>query len=157
MNFEYAMLDHGSDSNNPKRIVVHAMGEKIDDGNNIYSARDWLDYLGYSAHILVKPDGDMIRCRDDEQGAYHARGYNTDSLGIEFLVKGTHDYSTFLEALKTDWATPEQYKAGYHQIQYWFKHYLINPKDLNRHSDLSPGRKVDPGNFDMTKLTGEVA
>ncbi len=134
--------EFGNKRNKPKMIVVHCMGEFILDPNPIH-ATDFLVKLGYSAHALVAPSGDIYICRDDDQGAYHARGYNTDSLGIEFLVEGHHDYGTFLEAIKQDYVTLSQWDAGIQAVKSWLAAYDI--KRLVRHSDISPGRKVDPG------------
>ena len=142
MNIINEWLDHGRETNNPTRIVIHSMGEFIRD-DKVYSARDFLDKLGLSAHVLIKPDGDIIRCRRDDQGAYHAREYNTDSLGIEFLVKGSHNYASFLEAIKTDYVTPEQYASGIEVVDIMINAHPI--RSIDRHSDLSPGRKTDPG------------
>ena len=136
-------LPYGAVSNDPKLIVVHAMAEYINDGDKVYHATEWLDKLKLSAHMLIGPDGDTYRCREDNQGAYHARGYNTDSLGIEFLVKGTHNYESFLKAIKTDYITELQYGVGLNVIRRWIDKYHIS--DIKRHSDISPGRKVDPG------------
>jgi AmpD protein len=109
----------------------------------VYTARDWLDFLKLSAHALIHPNGEIEICRPPDAGAYHARGHNTDSLGIEFLVAGVHDYGTFLETIKTDWCTPEQYKAGAELVNQWRFDFDIGM--IVRHSDISPGRKVDPG------------
>jgi len=123
-------------------IVVHSMGEFINDPHPIH-ASDFLVKMGYSAHALISPNGDVYVCRDDDQGAYHARGYNTDSLGVEVLVEGHHNYGTFLEAIKTDWVTLAQMDTLTEVVKSWLSAYDI--KRLVRHSDISPGRKVDPG------------
>lgn len=146
MNILYDMLDHGTEVNNPKIIVVHAMGEYIDDGHTVKSARDFLDSYKLSAHILCEPNGDLIQCRADYQVAWHARGHNTNSLGIEVLVSGTHNYVTFLRAIKKkNWATDEQMISAAEQVREWMYLYHINIDKVVRHSDLSPDRKVDPG------------
>ena len=98
-------LPWGRNTNNPKKIVLHAMGEIIDDDSKVKHKRyhfavDYLDILRISAHILVCPSGLIIRCRADNERAWHARGHNTDSLGIEFLVGGAHNNVTFLNAIK---------------------------------------------------------
>ncbi len=134
--------EFGNKHNVPKTIVVHSMGEFILDPHPIH-ATDFLVKLGYSAHALVSPNGDIYVCRDDDQGAYHARGYNTDSLGIEFLVAGHHGYVTFLEKIKSPFVTDDQWAAGVEAVKNWLAAYHI--KQLVRHSDISPGRKVDPG------------
>jgi len=143
MNIIQQHLDHGGGHNLPETIVVHSMGEQINDRGKIYSAVDWLEFLKLSAHALITPSGDVIRCRHDEEGAWHARGYNKNSLGVEFLVEGVHDYGTFLEKIKTDYVTTAQYASGVELIKNWMNHHDI--ESVKRHSDVSPGRKVDPG------------
>ena len=146
MNILYDMLDHGTEGNNPKLIVIHAMGENIDGGEQILPARDFLDGYKLSAHVLCKPDGDLIQCRSEDQVAWHARGHNQNSLGIEILVKGNHNYNTFLKAIKkTNWATEDQMISTAAQVREWMHVYHIPIDKVVRHSDLSPDRKVDPG------------
>lgn len=139
-----APLEKGARHNNPRMIVVHAMGEYLLDPKPIH-ATDFLEKIGLSAHALIAPNGDTYICRDDDQGAYHAKGYNTDSLGIEFLVEGQHRYASFLETIKTDWVTTAQWEAGVTAVRNWVVGYGISRKRIVRHSDISPGRKVDPG------------
>ncbi len=147
-------LSAGSKSNNPNLIVIHAMGEYIKDPNPILAV-GFLDKLKLSAHALILPNGDVMMCRRPDQGAYHARGFNTDSLGIEFLVSGLHDYGSFLAALKTDWVTDKQWDSGVELVKHWKENYGI--EKVKRHSDLSPGRKVDPGTgFKWNKFKHEI-
>lgn len=149
-------LEAGNRYNNPKMIIVHCMGEFILDPHPIH-ASDFLAKLGLSAHALVAPNGDIYICRDDDKGAYHARGYNTDSLGIEFLVEGHHNYGTFLEKIKTDYITDAQWQAGINAVRNWGQKHEIPVEKILRHSDISPGRKVDPGvGFKWSKFLEEV-
>jgi N-acetyl-anhydromuramyl-L-alanine amidase AmpD len=133
----------GRKTNEPDTIIVHSMGEKIKNNDRIYDAFEWLDFLKLSAHALILPNGDLIRCRNDDQRAWHAKGNNTNSLGVEFLVPGIHDYASFLELIKTDWVSDEQYSTGIEIIKQWKNEHRI--ENILRHSDVSPGRKVDPG------------
>lgn len=129
--------------NTPKLIVVHAMAEFICDPEPIY-APEFLDKYGLSAHSLITPIGDNMRCRNDIEFAYHAKGFNIDSLGMEFLVPGEHDYASFIDAIKTDgWVSETQYQAGLYQVREWLD--LHDIEEVSRHSDKSPGRKLDPG------------
>jgi len=137
-------LPKGNRHNKPKMIVVHCMGEYILDPEPEHAVQ-FLDKLGLSAHILVDPAGDIFRCRSDREGAYHARNYNTNSLGIEFLVEGEHNYGSFLEMIKTPYITTAQWEAGVEVVSDWVKLYDIEEDQIVRHSDISPGRKVDPG------------
>lgn len=137
-------LEAGNRHNSPRMIVVHAMGEFLLDPHPIH-ASDFLAKLGLSAHALISPNGDIYICRDDNQGAYHARGYNTNSLGVEFLVEGHHNYGSFLEAIKGDYVTDKQWDSGTSFVKSWIRTYSIIRDKIVRHSDISPGRKVDPG------------
>ena len=151
----YMPLRAGARSQQPNRVVIHAMAEFIDDEARDYFAVDWLQKLGLSVHALVTPTGTVIRCREDAQGAYHAKGFNTDSLGVEFLVAGLHTYPTFLEAMKTSYVSEEQLRAGVRLVRAWLAEHDV--QRIDRHSDLSPGRKEDPGaGFPWQRLLDEV-
>lgn len=143
MNTLYDMLDHGKEGNTPRKIVIHAMSEFFFVNGETMSARDFLDSIGLSAHALILPSGDVIRCRSSDQTAYHARGHNTNSLGIEFLVPGENSYSEFVNTLKTDWVSDAQYETGVELVKHWINEF--GPQIVIRHSDLDPARKVDPG------------
>jgi N-acetyl-anhydromuramyl-L-alanine amidase AmpD len=148
---------YGSPHQKPNTIIVHAMGEYVmsDDGETYNHAPVFLDRMQLSAHALVAPDGTVYRCRTDDEGAYHARGFNTDSLGIEVLVEGKHDYGSFLEKIKTDYVTAEQYAAVVEQCREWAR--LHGIARFVRHSDVSPGRKLDPGaGFPWTRFIADL-
>lgn len=142
MNIIERPLRAGNQFNKPKMIVVHAMGEYINDPDPIF-APDFLEKYGLSAHALIVPNGDVMICRNEQTGAYHAKGHNTDTLGIEFLVRGEHDYSSFIETIKTNYVTSNQWIAGIELVRSWIEKFDI--RNIQRHSSLSPGRKVDPG------------
>ena len=142
---------YGNAHQTPKRIIVHAMGEYILDDH----APDFLMNQGLSAHVLAAPDGTLFRCREDTEGAYHARGFNTDSLGIEVLVAGHHDYGSFIKAIAAPWVTDAQYNATVKQCREWVQKFGIT--QIDRHCDVSPGRKLDPGaGFPWDKFISDV-
>ena len=151
----------------PTLLLIHAMGERIvveksfklknrtiDKG--IYHAHDWLVLLGLSAHFLQNPDGSFIKQAPTNKICYHAKGFNSNSVGIEVLVEGEYTYETFKEKIKTDWVTQSQYDTlvdlSNDIIDYW------NIKEVKRHSDVSPERKVDPGSgFDWEWYYNQLA
>ena len=154
MNIINRPLAKGNKHNNPESIVIHAMGEYIIDPEPMLAV-DFLEKIGLSAHYLILPSGDIMICRRPEEGAYHARGFNTGSIGIEYLVEGEHDYGSFLKAIKTDYVTDNQWVAGVELVLHLQHVYQI--KSIDRHSDLSPGRKSDPGTgFKWHKFLNEV-
>lgn len=142
-----AYLPHGGGKQTPELIVIHSMAEYVIDGKP-YHAVNFLNKYEYSAHSLIAPEGTNYRCREDNFIAWHAKGFNKNSLGMEILVPGGHDYAGFVERIKTPYVTDEQYVAALAQVKEWLDLWPI--KQIKRHSDLSPGRKVDPGSgFDM--------
>ncbi len=150
MNIIERPLQHGTEYNNPNRIVIHAMGEYINDPDPELAV-DYLDRAGLSAHALILPNADVMICRRPDQGAYHARGFNADSLGVEFLVAGDHNYASFKTAIDTPYVLPAQLSAGVELVKHWQS--LYNITHIDRHSDLSPDRKIDPGRgFDWAKF-----
>lgn len=138
-------LEHGLNLNTPKRIIVHSMAQYIDTGVEKVHAVDWLDRLGYSAHVFVEPDGTPIRSREDDEGAFHALGNNTDTLGIEILVHGAWDYGRFLQRISEPWTTRLQFLTSVEIVREWQHKWEIDSADVVRHSDVDPERKHDPG------------
>ncbi len=132
-------LPHGRGVNLPTTVIIHSMAEYIEAGETDYSAWGLLKSLGLSAHYLVTPTGVVIQCREDDEIAWHARGHNTNSIGIEVLVAGEHTYETFIERIKTPWVYGEQYTALVGLCK------RFEGLSFKRHSDVSPGRKFDPG------------
>ncbi len=136
-------LPKGARSQVPIRIVIHSMGEYIFHEGKYKHAYDFLKDIGLSAHALICPNGEVIRCREDTQGGWHAKDHNKDSLGVEFLVEGQHDYTSFLKAIDNYYLTFDQHCAGVELLRDWCSKYDI--KSIDTHSDLDPSRKKDPG------------
>ena len=151
----YMPLPFGREKQYPDRIIVHCMAEYIDTDGRDYSAVEFLNKIGLSVHALITPSGVVIRCRDDDQGAWHARGCNRDSLGVEILVPGLHTYESFLTAIKTHYCSPEQYDSLKQLCVMWADTFGISL--IDRHSDVSPGRKHDPGDgFPWASFIDEI-
>lgn len=142
----------------PRRIVVHAMAEFLDLDPTDKSALDFLRSQKLSAHILASPGGTLIRMLDDHTMGAHAKGANKDCLGLEILVPGVHTWATFVERIKTPYMTISQWDSTVWQVRQWRDLYSIELDDIQRHSDISPGRKVDPGDgFDWPEFIDEVS
>jgi len=145
MNIAKIPLPKGASSNSPKRIVIHAMGEFIKYKEEDMYAPYFLKEIGLSAHALITPEGTVIRCREDNQGGYHAKGHNTDTLGVEFMLQGVHDYGSFIRGIKNPWVNAKAYAAGQELIKQWMAKHAIKKEDVVYHSEIDPERKEDPG------------
>ena len=104
----------------PDKLIIHGMAEIIQVDQSFkrkgkivevgkYGAHEWLVLLGLSAHFLIEPNGEVIKQRSTKEICWHARGFNTGSVGIEVLVEGVWNYETFKEKIKKDWVTVPQY------------------------------------------------
>jgi N-acetyl-anhydromuramyl-L-alanine amidase AmpD len=62
---------------------------------HVYYATDWLYHEGYSCHYYVMPDGRVIRSVPEDKMAWHAKGVNSVSVGVDFLVAGVRDWFEF--------------------------------------------------------------
>lgn len=137
----------GADTNDPKKVVVHAMSEflRLNDGEAVH-ATSFLNMIGLSVHAFVTPSGSILRSRRDNEGAFHAGRYNRNSLGVEILVPGCHDTTTFHGAIEQpNWCGEIQFVAAAGLVGSWCATYSIPRGEVWRHSDLDPGRNKDPG------------
>jgi len=125
----------------PTRLIIHAMGEYI----NGTHASDFLANIGLSAHFLICPDGEIIKTRKTTEIAYHAKGHNRNTVGIEVLVEGDWDYVGFIDRIKENYVKPEQMIALIELSNGIIEHYDMKLEDVERHSDIDPDRKEDPG------------
>jgi N-acetyl-anhydromuramyl-L-alanine amidase AmpD len=143
----------------PNRLIIHSMSEWFEiDGKKMY-ADEFLKSVKLSAHFLLCPNGDFIKLRKTHEIAYHAKGHNTNTIGIEVLVEGVHTYETFLSRIKEDWVTPVQMEELIGMSKGIMDYYDISIENVLRHSDIDYPRKVDPGNLDWeyfkSKLKGD--
>lgn len=106
-----------------------------------------------SAHFLVERDGTIIELVPLPYIAYHAgtsewqgrEWVNGWSIGIEFV------------ATKDSGFTDDQYAAGQLLCAQLMSQYDIGTDMILGHSDIAPGRKVDPGDlFDWYRFKGPL-
>jgi len=129
--------------NHPKRVILHAMGEYFSHKGRIMHAEEFLREIGLVAHFLVTPSGVGIRTLSDDICGSHAKGHNTDTLGIEFLVPGLQNLESFYEDIKLPYLTNAAYKTGQEIVKNWMQLYPIEV--VTAHSVIDPDRKKDPG------------
>lgn len=108
-----------------------------------------------SAHYLVSERGALYRLVDERQRAWHAgvsswrdgTDVNSLSIGIELAHPG-HD---------ADGACPPFPEAQMRRLERLLRalrdRWRLAPEAVVAHSDVAPGRKIDPGErFDWTRL-----
>ncbi len=151
-------LPFGREKLDPEKVVIHAISEFVVKDGRAYHAIDWLRKKELSYHALATPSGTIIRCRDNDQIAWHAKaqGHNFKSLGFAFLVPGAHDYSSFLDTIKRDYLTPQQYKAGvYFCRKEWVE--KLGILHFVKHSTIDSAMKEDPGGgLNWTQFLGDI-
>lgn len=143
---EYRRNPNGFSGNTPCRIIVHCMAASIDYQDKRMDAPAFLRHIGLSTHALVRPDGTLIHCREDTEGAYHAKGHNQDTLGIELLVPDAHNLAELKERVQNVWLSGDQYLAAAEWVREKMRRHNIAKDDVVRHMDLDPERRwFDPG------------
>ncbi|MEM7271317.1 MAG: N-acetylmuramoyl-L-alanine amidase [Pseudomonadota bacterium] len=134
----------------PDMILIHYTGMET-----CAAARERLcdPEAEVSAHYLIDLDGTVEQLVDERRRAWHAgvsewegeSDVNSRSIGIELVNQGAGpNYHPFPEA---QMATLEGLLA---EIS---SRWTIDPRLVRGHSDVAPGRKIDPGpKFDWKRL-----
>jgi N-acetylmuramoyl-L-alanine amidase len=144
----YLSPNHGPRRNGlrPSLIVLHYTAM---DSAEAACARLCDPAAEVSAHYLITGKGETVPLVPEDQRAWHAgagewRGQddiNSRSIGIELDNRGNHPFSepqmvtleTLLRGIMERWSIP--------------------PEGVIGHSDMAPGRKIDPGpRFDWPRL-----
>lgn len=108
-----------------------------------------------SCHYLVHEDGRIVHMVDEDMRAWHAGAsswdgrddVNSRSIGIEIVNPGHGpDYRDFPDA---------QIEAVIALSRDIISRHAIQPRHVLAHSDVAPGRKIDPGEkFPWAALAG---
>lgn len=102
-----------------------------------------------SAHYVIARDGAVTQLVEEDQRAWHAGAgewhglddINSRSIGIELDNRGNHPFP------EPQMAALEALLRGI--VARWH----ITPDNIIGHSDMAPGRKIDPGpRFDWARL-----
>ena len=146
-------LWHPSDNFGPRRdgavpdiVVLHYTAMASAEG-----ARDWLCHpdAGVSAHYVIGRQGTVWQLVREDMRAWHAglgawgsiTEVNSRSIGIEIANTGAEPFP------EPQMAALETLLAGI------LKRWRIPPERVIGHSDMTPGRKIDPGpRFDWARL-----
>lgn len=130
----------------PRFVVLHYTAME-----SCQKARDWLcnPEAEVSAHYLIDRDGTVIQMVAEGMRAWHAgaggwqgcEDVNSASIGIELANTGAEPFP------ELQMAALEKLLAGL------LPAHNIPPEGVIAHSDLAPGRKIDPGAwFDWKRL-----
>ena len=131
-------------------LILHYTGMR--------TSREALDWLcepasEVSAHYLVDEFGGIIQMVDEGDRAWHAGvstwfeedDINSTSIGIEIHNLGHHGYTDFLKV---------QMQSVAQLCKDILQRHKIAPRMVLAHSDVAPGRKIDPGEkFDWGYLS----
>lgn len=126
----------------PEVLVLHYTGMESGQG-----AEDWLctRESGVSAHYIVHEDGRIVQMVRETARAWHAgksswknaSDVNSLSIGVEIVNPGhEHGYPDFPEM---------QIEAVIALCRDICRRHPIPRQDIVAHSDVAPGRKIDPG------------
>ena len=132
----------GGGAAHPSMIILHYTGME--------TGRAALERLcdpesKVSAHYVIEESGAIHQLVDDEKRAWHAgvasweglSDINSASIGIE-IVNGGHDFN--LPAFPD-----KQIKALEGLLEKLIQKYSVSADKILGHSDVAPGRKIDPG------------
>jgi N-acetylmuramoyl-L-alanine amidase len=130
------------DGKTPRYLILHYTG--MTSGK---AAVDWLcnPASKVSCHYLVDLDGEIVQLVDEELRAWHAGvgswqgeiDINSSSIGIEIQNAGHSAGSP---------AFPEIQMQSVAQLSRdIMQRHAIPPQNVLAHSDVAPGRKIDPG------------
>jgi N-acetyl-anhydromuramyl-L-alanine amidase AmpD len=133
-------------------IIIHSSYNALD--SNVHNIRTIINReykpAGVSPHYIISRNGTIYRLVQDQNVAYHA--------GVSKMPDGrtgVNNFSLGIEIVETRFESPtkDQYKALKELVVYLKSKYKI--KYVLGHSDIAPGRKTDPWNFDWKKLEKE--
>jgi N-acetyl-anhydromuramyl-L-alanine amidase AmpD len=139
-------------SRNINAVIIHSVFNNS--GGEIYDIdliiKQFARY-GVSAHYVIGREGEIYRLVDEKNVAYHAgksslpdgrTAVNSCSLGIEMVC-------SFTEPINEQQMDALVELTKNIQSRYKIKYVL-------RHSDIAPGRKTDPWNFDWEKYLLQI-
>jgi len=145
----------------PKGIILHSMSEYLMWEGKKLPAKDFLKELGLSVHGFIHPDGKYEKMIASPGKAFHAgkslheglSGLNSHYLGVELLVPGVNDYSSFSLKIKSPGTYSQaQFDTTLEVFKYWMKQFNIPASRVVRHLDVSGDNvrgkgkgKTDPG------------
>jgi N-acetylmuramoyl-L-alanine amidase len=115
-----------------------------------------------SAHYLITRAGELIQMVSEDDTAWHAgksswqgvEGLNAHSIGIELGNRGDGGGEGASPVSEVEPYTEAQYATLITLLRnIMARHPAVTPANVLGHSEISPGRKTDPGaHFDWARL-----
>ncbi len=93
-----------------------------------------------SAHFLIGQQGEIVQLVKLEDTAWHCKGANGYSIGIEHIARSVGELSHDDPGLQF---TQEQYKASVELVSWLLEKYNLTPENVLGHSDM----KDSDGNY----------
>jgi N-acetyl-anhydromuramyl-L-alanine amidase AmpD len=151
-------------------IVIHHTGNVAKDDNPdaweriASSVLNWLtkaDTNYVSAHFQINRDGKILQLCDPRFfEAFHAGKSEHWHHTLRQVVSDWNRYAVGIELVGDGNAvafTPEQYQSLIKLTEKLMTAFLIHPRNILGHEEISPGRKQDPGYlFDWANYLREV-
>jgi N-acetyl-anhydromuramyl-L-alanine amidase AmpD len=131
-------------------IIIHSSYDAL--GKNPYSLEGVLQeykIYGVAAHYLIDRQGNIYQLVEDENIAYQAgKGKVPDGR------TNVNDFSIGIELIYRKEESPDeiQYLELARLVKYLREKYNLSPKNIFGHSDIAPGRKTDPWNFNWQRF-----
>ena len=130
-------------------IIIHSSYNAV--GDDPYNLDDiiYKEYkpYGVSPHYIISREGGVYRLVEDKNIAYHAGESKTPDGRIN-----VNNFSIGIEIVNKQSGSPSetQYESLKNLLNFLKSKYEI--KYILGHSDIAPGRKNDPWNFDWSKI-----
>ncbi len=142
-----------------RRVVIHCTELPDLSTARTYGERaHYDDGTGHSGHYYINRDGNCYCYVPGTRIAYHARGYNTDSIGVELVNRGrypnwfdsrqqrmTEPYTNVQIASLCAWL--QQWREEFPELRYISGHEDLDTERVQASDDPSQQvlRKCDPG------------
>jgi N-acetylmuramoyl-L-alanine amidase len=141
ISYKYQSLNYNDRAQNSKIefIIIHYTGVEMEFEQVINWFLD--EESKVSCHFLIDKSGEIYNLVDVSKRAWHAgksfwnncADINSHSIGIELHNSGSEDF------------TPHQLKSLVKLVKKLMSYNAIKSWDVLGHSDVSIGRKIDPG------------
>ena len=140
-------FDERTDGQNPSMIIIHYTGtQTADEARDIFLSPAAAGQYGrVSPHYMIGENAEIYKFIDENKRAWHAgraswgdcTDINSSSIGIEIWNTGHEfDFEDFI---------PAQINSLIELINDIRTRWDIPNKNILGHSDVAPGRKLDPG------------